>query len=81
MQIIREKVINKNLAQLVLCSDNITVKVFYRGKCIDESAGGTWANLCDSDLEEQYLNLVVSNFLKTIKGTNKLVEDMKKELN
>ena len=71
MKIIIEKVIDNKLAQLVLCSDNLTVNIIYDGICIDSSAGGTWANLNGSGLEEGYLDMIVSSYLD-----NKKAEDL-----
>lgn len=70
MKIIVEKVKDNKLAQLVLCSDNLTVNVIYDGICIDSSSGGTWDNI-KSDFIEIYLDMIVSSYLD-----NKKSEDL-----
>lgn len=65
MKIIIEKIIEGKTAQLVLSDNELTVKVIYDGKCIDESNEATWANLKDSGLEEGYLNIYVETYLES----------------
>lgn len=65
MKVIKEKTINKKLAQLILEDDNITVSVLYDGNRIDSSAENTWNNLKDEDwIQDAYIDLVVDEVLE-----------------
>ena len=79
MKIIVEKIIEGKTAQLVLSDNELTVKVIYDGKCIDESNEATWANLKDSGLEEGYLNIYVETYLDS-KIVDEEFEALKEEL-
>lgn len=66
MNIIKEKIIDDKLAQLILDDDNITLKVVYEGICIDESAGGTWENIKDGEMIGGYLDVIVYSYIDKI---------------
>ena len=79
MNIVKEKVIDDKLAQLVLLDDNTTLNVLYNGICIDTSKGNTWNNIKDEDLLDCYLDLITESYISNSKEKdefNKLCEEL-----
>lgn len=67
MKIVKEKIIDDKLAQLVLLDDNITVNVLYDGVCIDSSSGNTWNNIKDEDwIQETLIDFAVKEVSKEV---------------
>ena len=67
MKIVKEKIIDDKLAQLVLLDDNITVNVLYDGVCIDSSDGNTWNNIKDEDwIQETLIDFAVKEVSKEV---------------
>lgn len=67
MKIVKEKIIDDKLAQLVLLDDNITVNVLYDGVCIDSSGGNTWNNIKDEDwIQETLIDFAVKEVSKEV---------------
>lgn len=67
MKIVKEKIIDDKLAQLVLLDDNITVNVLYDGVRIDSSGGNTWNNIKDEDwIQETLIDFAVKEVSKEV---------------
>ena len=67
MKIVKEKIIDDKLAQLVLLDDIITVNVLYDGVRFDSSGGNTWNNIKDEDwIQETLIDFAVKEVSKEV---------------